>query len=195
MKEHPADREVLPWQRVRQKPGPDLRIFRARFDELVHPRTQQTFEATILETPDWVNIVAVTHDQTLVMVRQYRFGSERLSLEIPGGLINPGEGSRAAAERELREETGFVGQDWAYLGSVEPNSAFQDNLCHTWLARDVQRSADQDLDPGEDIAVLAVPLAQVARLVHDGEIRNSLIIVALARVLDLRLAKFPSERS
>jgi ADP-ribose pyrophosphatase len=119
-------------------------------------------------------------------VRQYRFGSGSVTLEIPGGMVDRGEHHRAAAERELREETGHTAAKWTYLGCVEPNPAFHDNLCHHWLAEDAERTHAQGLDAGEDIAIDTLELDDVRARIERGEIRHSLVITALARVIDLR---------
>ncbi len=153
----------------------------------MNPRTGEEFERLVLETPDWVNVVALTADRQLVCVEQYRFGSQSVTLEIPGGVLDRGEEHGAAARRELLEETGHTASRWTYLGAVEPNPAFQDNLCHHWLAEDAVRTQALGLDPGEDIAVRTLPVDEAVRAVHDGRIRHALVITALSRVLDLRL--------
>lgn len=174
------------WERVKSVQGEGMLIFRPRWDTLLHPRSGKRFDRLVLETPDWVNVVALTPQRELVLVRQYRFGTARLTDEIPGGMVDPGEEHRSAAERELREETGYTSERWTYLGCVEPNPAFHDNLCHHWLAEGALESAPQELDGGEDIQVLLQPLETVRRRILAGEIRHSLVIAALARVLDLR---------
>ena len=161
-------------------------LFRPRWDTLTNPRTQETLDRLVLETPDWVNVVALTEDRRLVCVRQFRFGSGAITLEIPGGVISPREPHGDAAIRELREETGYTSERWTYLGCVEPNPAFLTNVCHHWLAVDVRRTHDLELDSGEDIAVLELELDDVRARVASGEIRHSLVVTALSRVLDLR---------
>ena len=161
-------------------------LFRPRWDTLTNPRTQETLDRLVLEAPDWVNVVALTPERRLVCVRQFRFGAGAITLEIPGGVISPREAHRDAAVRELREETGYTAERWTYLGCVEPNPAFLDNVCHHWLAQDVRRTHDLELDSGEDIAVLELDLDEVRARVASGEIRHSLVVTALARVIDLR---------
>jgi 8-oxo-dGTP pyrophosphatase MutT (NUDIX family) len=160
-------------------------LFRPRWDRLANPRTGEEFDRLVLETPDWVNVVALTPERRLVCVHQFRFGSGAITLEIPGGMIDRGEEHRAAAERELREETGYTSARWRYLGAVEPNPAFHDNLCHHWLAEDCVLSHAQEPDPGEDIVIESVPLETIRERIARGDIRHSLVISALARVIDL----------
>jgi 8-oxo-dGTP pyrophosphatase MutT (NUDIX family) len=171
---------------VASEQGEDLLLFRRRHDRMRNPRTGEVLERIVLETPDWVNVVPVTPDGRLVCVRQYRFGTAAVELEIPAGIVDAGESHREAAERELLEETGYVSSEWSYLGAAAPNPAFLDNLCHHWLATGATVAARPQLDPGEDIAVELVALEDVPRLVSRGELRHALVVSALARILDLR---------
>jgi 8-oxo-dGTP pyrophosphatase MutT (NUDIX family) len=175
-----------PWQRERSERGPDLLVCRARFDWVTNPRNGALLKRTVLETPEWVNVVALTPRRELVLVRQYRFGTRSVTTEIPGGVVDPGEGHLQAAQRELREECGFTSERWTYLGAVEPNPAFHDNLCHHWLAQDARATQAQALDPGEDIEIAVEPLERVLEAVKSGAIRHALVLCALARVADLR---------
>lgn len=175
----------LLWKRVSTRPGPDLKLFQARWDAMEHPESGSVMERLVLESVDWVNLVAITAQGESVMVRQFRFGVGYPTLETPGGMVDPGEDALAAARRELEEETGFTGGDWSYLGAVEPNPAFHDHLCHHWLAVGVERTTAQQPGAGEQIRVELLTEAEVRVAVQDGTIRHALALSALSRVFDL----------
>jgi len=175
------------WERTLSEPGDDLRIFKARFDTFLHPVTKAPLRATILETHPWVEIVAFTADRRIVMVRQFRFGIADVTLECPAGLVDDGELHRDAAIRELREETGHTTADWTYLGHAHQNPASHTGDVHFWLARDAERTFEPSPDEGEHIAVVTLSREEVVAAVHAGEIRNPYTLVALSRVLDLRV--------
>jgi len=179
---HPSP---LPWPRLKSKRGPHIPLFEVRLDSLENPRTGEVLQRLVLETPDWVNVVAITPENKVVMVRQFRFGIGKITTEIPGGTVDPGETSGEAAQRELLEETGYSGEDWVYLGAVEANPAIQNNLCHHWLARGVLKNGEMDLGDGEDIVVCEMTLEEVKAEIHARRLLHSLALSALARVFDL----------
>jgi 8-oxo-dGTP pyrophosphatase MutT (NUDIX family) len=175
----------LEWPLIDRVEGPDLILFKARYDFRQHPQSGAVLRRIVLESVDWVNMVALTADGQSVMVRQYRFGVGYSTLETPGGMVDPGEAPLAAAQRELREETGYGGGTWDYLGAVEPNPAFHDHLCHHYLARDVVRMGEPATTDGEAIRVELLTEAEVRAAVQKCEIRHSLALSALSRVFTL----------
>jgi len=176
-----------PWLKLSEEAGPTLPLgMQVRFDQLRNPRNGAERKALVIETGDWVNIVALTPDERIVVIRQYRFGVARVSTEIPGGLVEPGAAHGVAAQRELVEETGYTSADWYYLGAVEPNPAFLTNRCHQWLARNALPSNSPTFEEGEDIVVATLTPAQVGAEIRSGAFRHSLALLALAYVFDLR---------
>lgn len=127
---------------------------------------------------DWVNIIALTADMQVVLVKQYRFGTSRFELEIPGGAIEKGEPPLIAGLRELLEETGFAGQNGRIIGKVCPNPALQNNSCYTILVENVERVAEQQMDDMEDIEVLTVPLTEIDHLIRSEKITHGLVLNA-----------------
>lgn len=132
----------------------------------------------VIESADWVNVVPLTESGEVVLVRQYRHGVRERTLEIPGGMVDPGESPTQAAARELREETGYAPARVRELGMVTPNPAIQSNLCHTFLAEAVEPVGPPQPDPHERIEVCRVPLADIPVLIRSGSISHSLVVAA-----------------
>ena len=132
-----------------------------------------------LDCPDWVNVIAITTDQKIVLVEQYRHGIRDITLEIPGGLCDEGESILDTGIRELVEETGYVGSQAEVIGTVQPNPAYQNNVCHTMVIYDVIKMEEQNLDEHEEIRVHLFPLDSVEELVREGKIQNAMVISAL----------------
>lgn len=137
-------------------------------------------EFVVLHSPDWVNVVPVTPQGRVVLIRQWRHGSGDSALEIPGGLVDPGETPRQAAARELAEETGYRARELVFLGKVNPNPALFDNTCHIFLGVDVEPDGPSCLEEHEEIAVLTVEQEALPGLVKSGRIDHCIVIAALS---------------
>ena len=135
-------------------------------------------EFVYLNSPNWVNVIAVTPEKKVVFVEQYRHGIRDMTLEIPGGLCDEGESFLEAGCRELREETGFVGRDATYIGTVQPNPAFMNNKCTTIVVYDAVQKLQQELDPTEEIKVHLYTLEQVHEGIRSGHIQNAMVVAA-----------------
>lgn len=161
------------------EPHADARVFRVVRKHCRHPKRGTTADFFVIDSVDWVNVVALTTDHQLVLVNQYRIGREKISLEIPGGMIEAGEDPVAAGLRELQEETGFHGGEARLMTTVDPNPAVQNNLCHLLFVDGVTRSGTIEWDEHEEIEVVTHPVDRVFEIARAGGIKHSLTLNAL----------------
>lgn len=169
---------LKPWKRITSTRDRSFPIFALRTDHSRSPRTNQAYDFYILESADWVNIIPITPNREVILIRQYRHGIQDMTLEIPGGIIEPDDTPREAALRELEEETGYKALQISALDHVWPNPAFLNNRCYTFLAQDATLVGDQKPDEKEDIEVIPVPLERIPDMIRSGEIRHSLVVAA-----------------
>ncbi len=169
---------IKPWPCIRSQSVQSFRVFSIRADTTISPRTSVEHDFYVIETPDWVNIIPLTADHQVVMVRQYRHGSREVTLEIPGGLVDPGDTPEGAAARELLEETGYQAEEMVKIGVSNPNPAIFNNRCYTFVARNVAKVRDPMPDQTEDIEVALIPLADIPELIRKGKIDHAIVISA-----------------
>ena len=171
---------IQPWKKTGSKPAGDFRIFTIRSDSKISPRTGREHDFYVIDSVNWVNVIALTPDRQLVMIEQYRHGSDTVELEIPGGMLDASDAApMAGGLRELREETGYEGQRPQIIGEIFPNPAIMNNTCYTVLVEDCELKHSLEWDQGEDIITRLVPESEIPRLVAAGKIRHSLVVVAL----------------
>jgi len=171
---------INPWPCIRSRPEGSYRVFSVRTDTAISPRTGVEHDFHIIESRDWVNIIPLTLDHRVVMVRQYRHGSRAVTLEIPGGLFDSGDTPEEAAVRELLEETGYQAKRWTNIGVTNPNPAIFSNRCYTFLAQDIQKVSDLIPDQTEDIEVALIPLMDIPEMIRTGKIDHAIVIAAFS---------------
>ncbi len=173
--------KVKEWAATHSRVISKNRIFTLKTETFVSPKSGREHDFYRLEAGDWVNIIPLTKNQRILLVKQFRHGTKRMSLEIPGGMVDAGETPEQAGARELIEETGYKGSEIIPLGRVEPNPALFNNYCYTFLARDVVPAAPgapQKLDGTEDLELIKVRLDQIPSLIAQGTISHALVIAA-----------------
>jgi len=176
---------IEPWSIVQENKEYQTPIFNLfkRSMRLEAADEQNAGEFYVLKAPEWINVVPITTDDEVVLVEQYRYGIEAPTLEIPGGMVDGGEGPHAAAERELLEETGYRADRWESLGKVSANPAIMNNFTHMYLAEGCRFEGAENPDTHERINVHLLPVDEFLGRVADGTIHHSIVLAAVARYL------------
>lgn len=169
---------IKKWKKKSSKYLLENKIFKMREDLVTSPKLKTDHNVWVMEVPTWVNIIPITPQNDVVLVDQYRFGSEKSSLEIPGGMVDLGEDPKEAAIRELLEETGFVGKKVIEIGRVESNPAIMSNYTYTYLALDCEEKSSQKLDGTEDIEIIKKHISEIPNLIRNRDIEHALVISA-----------------
>lgn len=175
--------KAKPWRELAADPVLDCRVFSIERSIAESPEDRAQHEFFRIRSQDFVQIVPVTADQQVVMVRQFRHGAEYLSLECPGGLVDPGETPAQTAARECLEETGFAVRRLEPLGQTNPNPALFGNRLHSFYAADVERVGEVQNTSTERTEVVLVPADRLVRMLCDGTIDHALIEATLWRFL------------
>ncbi len=173
MKEQPET-----WKRKASKHVTDCRVFKVREDFCQRSSDGAEHIFFVVENPDWVNIIALTKEEQVVLIEQFRHGTEEVILEIPGGMIDKNEVPIIAAARELVEETGFTAREIMPLGKSRPNPAIQNNWIYHFLALDCEMTENTAFDEHESVVTKLVALKEIEQLIESGEITHSLVLAA-----------------
>lgn len=171
--------KIEKWKTISSEVNLRAKVFQYVKVKSQSPTTGEIGDFDIVQCYNWVNVIAITPEKKIVLIKQYRHGTDEVTLEIPGGAVDLAEDLLIAAKRELREETGYTSNDWKLLGRVAANPAFMSNHCTTYLALDAIKTHDQDLDPFEEIEVHLRDKKDLVKIVANGEINHSLVIAAL----------------
>ncbi|MBT5101391.1 MAG: NUDIX hydrolase [Planctomycetes bacterium] len=173
------------WEKLRSESRGDFRIFTIDEDFYRHPeKGERSFFA--IRTTDWVNVIAITPNDEIVFIHQFRPGIGGVRLEIPGGVVEPNEDPIKTVARELEEETGYIGDSPEHLVTTEPNPAIQANRCHSYIIRNALPNGNVDMDFDEIIDVELRPTAELAQLIEDDLLPHALLQLPLLRYLRLR---------
>jgi 8-oxo-dGTP pyrophosphatase MutT (NUDIX family) len=171
------------WELLGRESLQDCKVFKVTRAMVRSPRTGDAHPFYSIEADPWVNVVPVTAEGEVVMVRQFRHGTREFTLEIPGGIVDPDEDPALAAARELIEETGYHAARVRSLGSLNPNPALFGNRVHSFLAEGVVKAGDVQNGPLEETEVELVPARDIPGLLLRGEIDHALVVAALQRWL------------
>lgn len=164
------------WKKLGSKQIADCRVFKVREDFVVNSESDKKASFFVVENPDWVNVIALTKEKKVVLIEQFRHGTESIILEIPGGMVDENEDPELAAKRELLEETGFEAGEIIYLGKSHPNPAIQSNTIFHYLALDCEKTGETNFDEHESVDTKIFSLEEIPKLIADGKITHALAV-------------------
>ena len=180
------------WQVLKSDYVSQKEWFRVRVERVRLPSGAEIAEYWVSEFRPWVNVVAVTASDEVVLIRQYRHGLGAVHFELPAGTTDVGEHDlEAAARRELGEETGFGGGRWSLISVLSANPALTNNLTHTFLAEGVTLIGRPRPESSEDLRVHLIPVGEIVALVDAGAFVQALHVAPLLRYLMTRAARVP----
>ncbi len=174
----------LTWDLVETNEVGSYNLFSVNINKSRSPRTGNVHEFQVLNSPDWVAVIALTRSNEVILVNQYRHGVSRLSLELPGGLVKPMQTPEQSAREELEEETGFLAPNFESLGWMYPLPAIFTNKFHVFFAENAEPKGTFNPDETEELETVMVPATQIRHYIKTGKINCGVMIAALAYGLD-----------
>jgi len=180
------------WELVESRLDRSYRLFSVAINACRSPRTGHVHEFQVLQSPDWVAVVALTPDERMIMVRQFRHGTGELSLEPPGGLVKDGQTPEQSGREELEEETGYRPSSMELLGWMHPMPALFTNRFYVYLAMDCKPTGRLNPDETEEVETVLMPVAQVREYIRSGAITCGVMIAALHLFFE-RDGKWPQD--
>ena len=179
----------LKWEKISSKYLVKEQWATLRVDTCRMPNGTLIDDYYVLEYPGWVNAIAITEDNEVILIRQYRHGAEEVILELPGGCIDPGELPEEAIKRELLEETGYAFESFEDLCTLYANPSTSGNITTSFIARGGRKVQEQHLDGREEIEVLKVSIAELKALILSNKFPQALhasaIFYALTRLKEI----------
>ena len=166
------------WQLLKKESAIDLGILHIHHHYYKNPRNEKIVKTVAIEAQDAANVIALTKDKKVIMVKQFRFGIGDYTLEIPGGLVDKGEDMLTAAKRELQEETGYAGTNWRAIGKILSNPVFMNSYVHHYIAYEVSKQFDLNLDDGEQVEIQEVSIPTAFQYIQEGIIQHPHTITA-----------------
>jgi ADP-ribose pyrophosphatase len=170
--------KIIKWKTVATTEVLKAYIFKYFKIKRESPTNGKVGEFDVIQCLNWVNVIAITPDDKIVLIKQYRQGTDQVTIEIPGGAVHHGEDPKLAAIRELREESGYTSENWIHIGKVDANPAFMTNCCDTYLAIDAIKTHELELDPFEEIEVELHPTSEIPNMVTSKAISHSIVVCA-----------------
>ncbi|PKM89031.1 MAG: ADP-ribose pyrophosphatase [Firmicutes bacterium HGW-Firmicutes-12] len=153
-----------------------------RQDEVILSNGKKASREMVLH-PGAVAIAALTEENELLMVRQYRYPIKEVSFELPAGKLEKDEDPLASAKRELEEETGFWAKDWEKLTAFFTSPGFANEIIHLYLARGLEERKAHP-DPGEIIEYEKIPIKKLREQLNTGDIKDAKTIIGLLWTLE-----------
>ena len=169
----------LAWTILNSTQVADCRVFTVHRNLSQRPRSNETYDFYVLRCPNWVQVIPMTRAGEVLVIEQYRPGTDSVTLEVPGGIVDPeDESSENAAIRELLEETGYHAEKMINLGRLYGNPALQGNHCDVYLAANIELVQEPNFDQIEEIESRLVPYDEIPDLIKSGAINHALVIAA-----------------